>query len=143
MNTVKLKPSENPFNIAKSREFELIKGMPMNNFCHAQRICPLSNPPPLPHPLCQVLKVLLIKICKIQSPDLLFLFVFISFCVSSYYFSKTFRTSFNNIRKNIFITNFSFSMDSLRSPHPLNSRNPLNVTKVFCQCSLSHMTLKI
>ena len=44
----------------------------------------------------QVLKVLLIKICKIQSLDLLFLVVFISFYISRY-FSQVFRTSFNII----------------------------------------------
>ena len=140
MNTGKLELSENPFNIAKNQEFELIRGISTNNFCHAQQILSIKQPPS-PHPPCQVLKLRLIKICKMQPPDLLFLFVFISFYVSSYHFSKTFRTSFNNIRKNN--TNFSFSMDSLRFPHPLNSRNPLSVTKVFCQCSLYHMTLKI
>ena len=45
----------------------------------------------------QVLKVLLIKICKIQSLDLLFLVVFISFYISRYLFSQVFRTSFNII----------------------------------------------
>ena len=98
MNTGKLKLSENPFNIAKNQEFELIKGMSTNKFCHAQRILSIKQPPS-PHPSCQVLKVRLIKICKIQPPDLLFLFLFISIYVSSYHFSKTFRTSFNNIRK--------------------------------------------
>ena len=39
----------------------------------------------------QVLKVLLIKICKIQSLDLLFLVVFISFYISRYHFSQVFR----------------------------------------------------
>ena len=45
----------------------------------------------------QVLKVLLIKICKIQSLDLLFLVVFISFYISRYHFSKVFRSSFQII----------------------------------------------
>ena len=45
----------------------------------------------------QVLKVLLIKICKIQSLDLLFLVVFISFYISRYHFSQVFRTSFKII----------------------------------------------
>ena len=49
----------------------------------------------------QVLKVLLIKICKIQSLDLLFLVVFISFYISRY-FSQVFRTSFNIIWKKRF-----------------------------------------
>ena len=54
----------------------------------------------------QVLKVLLIKICKIQSLDLLFLVVFISFYISRYHFSQVFRTSFNIIWKKIFLTIF-------------------------------------
>ena len=61
----------------------------------------------------QVLKVLLIKICKIQSLDLLFLVVFISFYISRYHFSQVFRTSFNIIWKKIFVTNFPFLTDSL------------------------------
>ena len=36
----------------------------------------------------QVLKVFLIKICKIQSLDLLFLVVFITFYISRYHFHK-------------------------------------------------------
>ena len=39
----------------------------------------------------QVFKVLLIKICKIQPADLLFLFVFISFYISMYHFSQISR----------------------------------------------------
>ena len=56
----------------------------------------------------QVLKVLLIKICKIQSLDLLFLVVFISFYISRYHFSQVFRTSFNIIWKKDFRHKFSF-----------------------------------
>ena len=61
----------------------------------------------------QVLNVL-IKICKLQPPNLLFLFVFISFYVNRYHFSKIFRTSFKNIWKRyfcIFVTNFPFLTD--------------------------------
>ena len=47
--------------------------------------------------LFQVLKVLLIKICKLQSLDPLFLVGFISFYISRYHFSQVFRTSFNII----------------------------------------------
>ena len=43
----------------------------------------------------QVLKALLIKICKIEPPDLLIIVVFISFYISRYHFSQIFRTSFN------------------------------------------------
>ena len=47
--------------------------------------------------LFQGLKVLLIKICKMQSLDPLFLVGFISFYISRYHFSQVFRTSFNII----------------------------------------------
>ena len=43
----------------------------------------------------QVLKVILIKISKIQPPDLLYLLVFISFYIGKYNFSQIIRTSFN------------------------------------------------
>ena len=44
-----------------------------------------------------VLEVLLIKICKIQALDLLFIIVFISFSISKYHFSQIFKTSFSII----------------------------------------------
>ena len=83
----------------------------------------------------QVLKVLLIKICKIQSLDLLFLVVFISFSISRYHFLQVFRTSFNIIWKKDFRHKFSFFNRFIQthSPHPLNSQNPLSLIKVFCQ----------
>ena len=56
----------------------------------------------------QILKALLIKICKIEPPDLLFIVVFISFYISRYYFSQIFRTSFNIIWKKDFRHEFSF-----------------------------------
>ena len=56
----------------------------------------------------QVLKVLLKNICKIQSLDLLFLVVFISFYISRYHFSQVFRTSFNIIWKKDFCQRFFF-----------------------------------
>ena len=65
----------------------------------------------------QVLK----ELCKIQPPDLLFLFVFISFYISRYNFSQIFRTIFNIIRKEDFCHNeFSFITDSQkpRAPSP-------------------------
>ena len=86
----------------------------------------------------QILKVLLIKICKIQPLDLLFLVVFISFYIIRYHFSQVFRTSFNIIWKKDFFTNFPFLTDSLTPPaHPLNSQNSC-VTNVFCQYSLTY-----
>ena len=52
--------------------------------------------------LFQVLTVLLIKTCKIQSLDLLFFVVFISFYISRYHFSQVFRTCYNIIWKKDF-----------------------------------------
>ena len=41
--------------------------------------------------------------------------------------------------KNIFVTNFPFLTDSLRSvPHPLNGQNPLSITKVLSMLPQSH-----
>ena len=98
----------------------------------------------------QVFKVFLIKICKMQPPDILVLFVFISFYISRYHFSQIWRTSFDNIWKKmlsswIFLFK-GFAQTSHRPtppnpptpPHPpysLNGQNPLSVTKVFCRCS--------
>ena len=66
----------------------------------------------------QVLKVFLIKICKTQPPDLLFLAVFISFYISRYHFSQIFRISFNIIWKKAFCHEFSFSNRFTQTPHP-------------------------
>ena len=85
----------------------------------------------------QVLKVLLIKYCKIQSLDPSFLVVFISFYISRYHFSQVFRTSFNIIWKKIFVTNFFFNRFT-ETPYPLKNQNLLSMTKVFCQCSLTY-----
>ena len=64
----------------------------------------------------QVFKVRLIKIFKIEPPDLLFLVVFISFYISRYHFSQFFRTSFRIIRKKDFRHEFSFLTDSCSNP---------------------------
>ena len=90
----------------------------------------------------QVLKVRLIKICKIEPPDLLFLVAFISFYISRYHFSQIFKNSFHIIRKKDFRHGFSFLTDSLNPSPPLppqilNGQKPLSVMKVFCRCSLS------
>ena len=82
----------------------------------------------------QVLNVL-IKICKLQPPNLVFLFVFISFYVNRYHFSKIFRTSFKNIWKRyfcIFVTKFPFLTDLFTPPplpDPLNSHHLVSTTK--------------
>ena len=54
------------------------------------------------------MEVLLIKICKIQPLDLLFIVVFISFYISRYHFSQIFKTSFSIIWKKDFCFKFSF-----------------------------------
>ena len=79
----------------------------------------------------QVLKVLLIKMCKIKSLDLLFLLVFISFYISRYHFSQVFRTSFNIIWEKIFVTNFPFLMDSLKLLYTLIAPKSTKHDKCF------------
>ena len=115
------------------------------------RFCLLSkkkNPPPVPNGqyqdgknthqnfyiVFQILKVLLIKIFRIQSLDLLFLVVFISFYINRYHFSQVFRNSFNIIWKKDFRHKFSFFNGFTQLPlpnHPLNSQNPLSMTEFF------------
>ena len=43
--------------------------------------------------------------------------------------------------KKIFVINLLFLTDSLNPPPTLYGQNPLSVTKVICQCSLSHVTI--
>ena len=66
-----------------------------------------------------------------------FLFFYVTFYISRHIFSQIIKISALS-EKNIFVTNFPFLMDSLKpqTPHPLNSQNPLSVTKIFCWCSL-------
>ena len=61
----------------------------------------------------QVLKVLLMKICKIQPVDLLFLVVFIKFYISRIAFHKFLELSTFISQKKVLITNFPFLTDSL------------------------------
>ena len=95
--------------------------------------------------LFQVLKVLLIKICKMSGQVDLLLFS-ISFYISRYHFSQILRTSLNIIWRKISkisITSFHFLTNSLNDPHPLpppplfNDYNPLGVMKPFSWCFLS------
>ena len=82
--------------------------------------------------------VLLIKSYMIQ-PVLLLLVVLLWLLyiyISRYDFLQVFRTSLTIIGKNIFVTNFTFLIDSTKPLHPLKSQNPPSVTKVFCWCSL-------
>ena len=93
-----------------------------------------------------VLKVLFIKYCEIQPPNLLFLVTFISFYINRYHFSQIFKTSFSIIWKKYFCHKFSFfnrvtePPSSLPPPYPtLNIQNPRQacMTRVFCWCSLT------
>ena len=87
----------------------------------------------------QILKVLLIKICKMQSLDLLFYVVFISFYISRYHFSQVFRTSSNIIWKKDFLHKF-FYFNGLTYPHlhPRNSQSPLSMTKFSSMSLIYH-----
>ena len=116
-------------------------------FVTLNRFCLLSNlPPPAPlflmdnikldripteiasylfYIVFQILKVILKKVFKVRPPDLLFLFVFISFFISRYHFSQIFRTSFKNIWKKIFLSNIFFLFNGFaktRYPTPLMAK---------------------
>ena len=86
----------------------------------------------------QVLKVRLIKTCKIEPPDLLFIVVLISFYISKHHFSQIFRTLFNIYLKKDFRHKFFFFNGFTKAsfPHPLNCENPLSLTKFFVVASL-------
>ena len=85
----------------------------------------------------QVLKVVLTKICKIQSLDLLFLVVLLAF-VSAVIICYKFVISTLS-EKEIFVTNFLLLRDLLKPLPQLHSQSPLSVTKFFCQCSLTYL----
>ena len=84
----------------------MIKGLSTNNFFHANKI-KWKVYSYLFYIVFQVLKVLLLKICKIQPSDPLFIFIFISFYNSRYHFSQISRTSFKNIWKTYFRHEFT------------------------------------
>ena len=127
------------------------------------RFCPLRKPTPSPSPiplfltdnikmdriptkmklkihapfiilfLFQVLNIHLIKVCKKEPPDLLFLAVFLLLHHQIYHFSQIFSTSFNIICEKDFVTNFLFLMDSLKSSPPLPSPPlPTHLTAKIC-----------
>ena len=86
----------------------------------------------------QVLKVLLIKICKKQPLNLLFfLLLLLAFTTSAdIIFHKLLElhsTLFE--KKKIFVTNFPFLMVHL-IPYPLNGQIPLSMTKFFADAPL-------
>ena len=82
----------------------------------------------------QVLKVLLLKICKMQLLDLLFGLFLWAFTSADIVFHKF---SFNIIWKKCSRLKFSFVNRFTQAPtqlHPFNSQNLLSETKVFCEC---------
>ena len=85
-----------------------------------------------------ILKILLIKILKIQLPDLFIYCCFYCFYISRYHFSQFFRTSININWKKDFCQKLSngFAQPPL-APHPLNDQNQLCVTKAFCRRSFN------
>ena len=94
----------------------------------------------------QVFNIHLIKTCKIEPPVILLFVVFISFYIGRYhFFCKFLELRWILSVKNIFVTIFLSSTDSLTSPPPpppppllfLNGQNPLSMTKFFCQWSLN------
>ena len=81
----------------------------------------------------QVLKVLLMKICKIQPVDLLFLVVFIKFYISRIAFHKFLELSTFISQKKVLITNFPFLTDSL-NPDQTENIALFNVAKTDRIC---------
>ena len=84
----------------------------------------------------QLLKVLLVKFCKIQSLEFYFLLLLLAFTLVHIIFHKFSEFHSTLFEKKIFVTNFPFLIDSLNSLsdphlHPLNSQNPLSVTRFF------------
>ena len=82
----------------------------------------------------QILKVFLIKICKIEPPNLLSLVAFISFYISRYHFSQILRTSFCIIRKKDFRHKFSFLTDSLKWLKSAKCDKGLLLMLPYCHC---------
>ena len=66
----------------------------------------------------QVLKVHLIKIWKIQPPNLFFFLFLLAFTTGGVIFHKSLELHSTISEKNIFVTNFPFLMDLLRLPSP-------------------------
>ena len=83
------------------------------------------------HIVFQVLKVCLIKIFKIEPPDLSFPVAFISFYIIRYHFSQIFRTSVNIISKKDFRHEFSFLSDSLKPLHSSTENSTFAISFTF------------
>ena len=80
--------------------------------------CPFYN-------VLKVLNIYLLKICKIEPPDLLFLFIFIRFYISWYIiFDKFLELHSILSAKKVFIKYFLFLTDSLKPPRPRPPSTP-------------------
>ena len=85
----------------------------------------------------QVLKVLLIKICEIQPPDLFLLLFLLAFTSTDIIFHKCLELHSTLSEKNAFVTSFSFLTNSLNPHfHPVKGQNLLSMAKVFCWFSV-------
>ena len=87
----------------------------------------------------QVLKVLLIKICKIEPPDLFFLLLFLlAFTSADIIFRKYLELHSTLLSEKKYLRQkFSFSngFTNYHTPQSLNGQNPLSVTKDFFDAS--------
>ena len=86
------------------------------------------------HIVFQVLKVLLIKICK-NSHQIFYFQLFLLAFTDKYYFSQIFRDHSTLSKKKIFVMNFPCLTESLNPPshpHPFNSQYLLSMTRVLC-----------
>ena len=84
----------------------------------------------------QVLKVLVIKICKIQPPDLNFFLFLLAFTLAGIIFVKLLELHSTISEKSIFVTNFSFFNRFTQTPppptlHPVNGQNLLSIRQKF------------
>ena len=80
----------------------------------------------------QVLKVFLIKICKIQPPDYLFLFVFTTCNIRRYHFCKLLELHSTMSDKKTFVTNFPFLTDSTCCLGFFLVWNPISIFRYCC-----------
>ena len=84
----------------------------------------------------QVLKVLVIKICKIQPPDLNFFLFLLAFTLAGIIFVKLLELHSTISEKSIFVTNFPFFNRFTQTPPPptlrsLNGQNLLSIWQKF------------
>ena len=79
------------------------------------------------------INILLTKNCKMQPPDILFLFVLLAFTLAGIIFHKKLQSK---ISEKIFSSQIFLFNGFAQTPYPLNGQNLLSVTKVFCWCFL-------